>query len=228
MGRKKVKQKPAPQTPASAKSGGTKGGKGPTKPGAGTAKATPPKLKLGRPPRSAAVVLSALEGAAEGFLAEVLKYVRERVCLEPFGIQGLRPRRALTRAIILEVPGDNSDTKAEALYNAMLPLVSEKGGRLARPTKTVELRVRDLDESISPEEIKEAVGSAGGCRSTEVKVGRSRASPGGLSTAWVQCPLTAARKVVEAGTLRVGWVRAPIEVLERRPCSATDVSGAGT
>ncbi|XP_020295564.1 uncharacterized protein LOC109860703 [Pseudomyrmex gracilis] len=99
----------------------------------------------------------------------------------------------------------------------MLPLVSEKGGRLARPTKTVELRVRGLDKSISPEEIKEAVASAGGCRSTEVKVGQPRASPGGLSTSWVQCPPTAAQKVVEAGTLRVGWVRAPIEVLERRP-----------
>ncbi|XP_020296753.1 predicted GPI-anchored protein 58 [Pseudomyrmex gracilis] len=85
--RKKRKQKPAPQTPASAKSGGTRGGKGPTKPGAGAAKATPPKLKLGRPPRSAAVVLSAPERAAEGFLAEVLKYVRERVSLEPLGIQ---------------------------------------------------------------------------------------------------------------------------------------------
>ncbi|XP_020297128.1 uncharacterized protein LOC109861747 [Pseudomyrmex gracilis] len=99
----------------------------------------------------------------------------------------------------------------------MLPLVSEKGGRLAKPTKTVDLRIRGLDESISLAEVKEAVASAGSCRSTEVKVGQPRASPGGLSTAWVQCPLTAARKVVEAGTLKVGWVRAPIEILERRP-----------
>ncbi|XP_020296127.1 uncharacterized protein LOC109861053, partial [Pseudomyrmex gracilis] len=166
-----------PQTPASAKSGGTKGGKGPTKPGAGAAKATPPKLKLGKPPRSAAVVLSVPEEAAEGFLAEVLKYVRERVSLEPLGIQGLRPRRALTKAIILEVSGKNSDTKAEMLSRRVDP----------------------------PEEIKEAVASARGCRSTKVKVSQPRASPGGLSTAWVQCPLTAARKVVEAKTHRVGW-----------------------
>ncbi|XP_020297385.1 uncharacterized protein LOC109861942 [Pseudomyrmex gracilis] len=79
------------------------------------------------------------------------------------------------------------------------------------------MRVRGLDDSISPEELKEAVAAAGGCRPTEVKVGRARASSGGLLSAWVQCPLTAARKLAGARSIPVGWVRAPIEVLERRP-----------
>ncbi|XP_020298684.1 uncharacterized protein LOC109862925 [Pseudomyrmex gracilis] len=170
---------PASQTLAPAKSGGVKGSKGPTQSGAETA--TPPKLKLGKPPRSAAV-LSAPEGAATGFLGNVLQYVRSKVAIEPFGITDLRARRALTGVLILEVPNADSETRAEKLYEAMLPLVTEKGARLARPIKTVDIRVRGLDELISPNEVRDAVASIGGCRPTDVKVGQAHASPGELST----------------------------------------------
>ncbi|XP_020297934.1 uncharacterized protein LOC109862322 [Pseudomyrmex gracilis] len=215
VGRKK---KLAPQGTSLKPLSGQGGDKGRAGAKTGTAKATgPPKPKLGRPPRSAAVVLSAPEGAKSDFLGEVLRYVREKVPLEGFGIPDVRPRRALTGALILEIPGKDSDAKAEELYKAILPLVVEKGGRLTRPVKTVELRVRGLDESISQSEVQETVATVGGCAVAAVKVGQPRASPGGLSTAWIQCPLAAAQKVVAAGALKIGWVRAPVEILERRP-----------
>ncbi|XP_020295117.1 uncharacterized protein LOC109860445 [Pseudomyrmex gracilis] len=214
VGRKKKKQ-PAPQTPASAKADNAKGGRGPTKSGASAAQATPPKPKLGKPPRSAAVVLTAPEGASTSFLGEVLSYVRGRVALGPFGITDLRPRRALTGALILKVSGENSEARADKLYEAMLPLVLEKGARLARPIKTVDIRVRGLDEFISPTEIGDAMASAGGCRPTNVKIGQVCALPADCSLHG--CPLVAAQKIMATGAIRVGWVRAPVEVLKRRP-----------
>ncbi|XP_020294523.1 uncharacterized protein LOC109860079 [Pseudomyrmex gracilis] len=99
----------------------------------------------------------------------------------------------------------------------MSALAAEFGIRVARPVKTAELRVKGLDDFGTPEEIKEAVVATGNCRSTDVKVGRARASPSGLLTAWIQCPVSAAKKIADAGALRIEWVRAPVKVLERRP-----------
>ncbi|XP_020296938.1 uncharacterized protein LOC109861625 [Pseudomyrmex gracilis] len=80
-----------------------------------------------------------------------------------------------------------------------------------------DLRVRDLKESVTSEEVKEAVVAVGGCRPADVQVGRARASSNRLFTVWVRCPVAAARKVVGAGFMMVGLVQVQIEVLERRP-----------
>ncbi|XP_020296686.1 uncharacterized protein LOC109861443 [Pseudomyrmex gracilis] len=137
--------------------------------------------------------------------------------LSDFGITEVRPKRDITGELIIEIPGEDSKEKADRLCVAMSALASASDVRVARPVKTVELRVKGLDDFVTPEEVKEAVVATGSCRPTDVKVGRARASPSRLLTAWVQCPVSAAKKIADAGALRVGWVRAPIEVLERRP-----------
>lgn len=150
-------------------------------------------------------------------MGEVIAYIRGKLDLNAFGIgDNIRLKTAITGAYVLEILGEDNEARADRLCAAMSPLAEKKGARVARPVRIVELRVRGLDDSISPEELREAVASTGGCRPTEIKVGRARASPGGLHSAWVQCPQAAARKMVAGGTLRVGWVRAPIDVLERR------------
>ncbi|XP_020298182.1 uncharacterized protein LOC109862520 [Pseudomyrmex gracilis] len=133
-----------------------------------------------------------------------MSYVRSKIILTDCGITDICLRKAITGGLIIEVPGKDSEAKADQLYAAMSPLVAEKGARLTRPIKTVEVKIKGLDESISPEEIKNAVASAGSCRSTDVKVGRARVFSSGLSTAWMQCPVAAARKIVAAGALHVG------------------------
>lgn len=39
----------------------------------------------------------------------------------------------------------------------------------------------------------------------------------GLGTVWLRCPVLAAKKVVEAGRLLVGWVSAQVKLLDARP-----------
>ncbi|XP_020297040.1 uncharacterized protein LOC109861693 [Pseudomyrmex gracilis] len=114
----------------------------------------------------------------------------------------------------MEIPGKDSEAKADRLFAAMSALAENFRVRVTRPIKTGKLRVRSLDNSDTPEEVRDAVGD---CRPTDVKVDRARASPNRLFTAWIQCPVAEARKVMDAGSLMVGWVRPPVEVLERRP-----------
>lgn len=88
---------------------------------------------------------------------------------------------------------------------------------MTRPMKMAELRVRDLVLSTAPGDVAAAIAAAGGCPLAQVKTGDIRSSPVGLGTMWVRCPLVAARKVVIAKKVRVGWTTARVEALVDRP-----------
>lgn len=67
--------------------------------------------------------------------------------------------------------------------------------RIARPIKTSELRIKDLDDSVTAEEVALAVAEAGECQTADVKAGTISRASNGLGTIWVRCPLTAAGKI---------------------------------
>lgn len=134
----------------------------------------PPKRK---PPRSAAVTLT----CPPDKYAEAMKIARENINLKELGIPALRPKRATTGAIILEVPGPNGAERALALKDKMAEaLKTMEGVRVARPVKMADLRVRDLIESTSIMEVKETIASLGGCSGNDIKPERSAC----LTTEW--------------------------------------------
>ncbi|EFN65450.1 hypothetical protein EAG_13574, partial [Camponotus floridanus] len=91
-----------------------------------------------------------------------------------------------------------------------------------------ELRVAGLDDSITPTEVQQAIAAAGGCSVGEVKVGKINLSPAGrLGSVWARCPAAAAKKVVDAGHLPIGWIRARVEALEPRPLQCFKCIGVG-
>lgn len=104
----------------------------------GTNKSTPPekrtaggtdaankeaqKKKKKRPLKQAAVVIT----CPEGKYSECIRLARERVNLEELGIEATKSKRALTGALILEIPGPESESKANRLA-ACLPAGSAGG-----------------------------------------------------------------------------------------------------
>lgn len=97
-------------------------------------------------------------------------------------------------------------------------MFAEKDGiKISRPIKMAELRVRDLDDSIRPDELKYVVTEVGGCHESEVRVGPIRRNTDGLGIAWVKCPLTAANKILEKRRLQIGWANARVQLLDARP-----------
>ncbi|XP_048001385.1 uncharacterized protein LOC125238158 [Leguminivora glycinivorella] len=197
-----------------ASKGSKKKGATPSQP-KGKAKAS--KLK---PPRSAAVVLTLQPGAADRGVTykEVMSEARNKVQLKDLDISGgLRFRRAATGACILEIPGASSGEKADKLADAIKQQIGEDNVRVSRPSKSAEIRVTGLDESVTTEEVVAAVARTGGCTPDSIKVGEIRQSFSGLGAVWVQCPVGAAQKVVSGGRLLVGWVSAQVKLLEKRP-----------
>jgi hypothetical protein len=167
-----------------------------------------------KPSRTAAVTITCPPGEYAAIMGEA----RKNVSLSELGIPGVKVKRAITGALIMEVPGPKGPEKADKLAEKLANLfAARKGVKVARPSKRGELRVRDLDDSVTAEDIAKAVAESGGYSLTEVKVGEVKMSPVGLGTAWVQCPLVAANKLDKVGRIQVGWVKARIGALEQRP-----------
>jgi len=145
-----------------------------------------------------------------------MKLARERIKLEELGVRELRPRRARTVALLLEIPGSNR--LADTLVAKIREALADKPGVVnTRPVKTAEVRVRDIEDSISAEEIAAGVASTGECEPTEVRLGPIRRAPNSLGTVWVKCPLTAAKNISKSGSIKIGWTRARVEALPERP-----------
>jgi len=134
------------QTPATAlkessssKRRRNKGGK-PSAKGTGgksnqSSKAQPAKPKKIRPPKQAAVLLSAdsAKGGEKSVpLGEAISGIRSNIKLADFGITSLKPKKAAGGGILFEIPGQESGPKADKLAEALRALLEPKGGKIAR------------------------------------------------------------------------------------------------
>lgn len=174
-----------------------------------------PMVRNRRVPRTAIVTLTCLDGE----YANPLRKARTQVSPTQLGIHDIRVKRTITGAMAFEIRGPDSTMLANTLADELRKtFVEDRNARIARPVKLAEMHIRDLEASITAEEIAQAVASAGDCRVDEVRVGWNvRIMANGLGIAWIRCPLTAAMTIANEGTLRVGWSKARTELLPARP-----------
>ncbi|KOB67533.1 Gag-like protein [Operophtera brumata] len=160
-------------------------GKPPAAAKAGTKTAQKSGIDKLRPPRSSAVVITLQpEAAKKGVTyAEVLTEAKEKIALADCGISGLRFRKAVTGARILEVPGALSSTQADTLAQKLRETIGELA-MVSRPTKCAELRITGMCDSVTPEEVIAAVAQQGDCPRECVKIGSLRCDSWGHSSIW--------------------------------------------
>jgi hypothetical protein len=77
------------------------------------------------------------------------------------GIAEMRPRRAVTGAIIFEIAGHDASSKASRLAEKMAGALRDFPAKITVPRKMAELRVTGLDDSITPE-VALVIAAAGG------------------------------------------------------------------
>lgn len=149
-----------------------------------------------RPPRSSAVVITLQpEALGKGVTyAKVLAEAKEKIALADCGITGLRFRKGATGARILEVPGASSGAQADALAQKLRETIGEMA-KVSRPTKSAEMRITGMCDSVTPEEVMTAVAHQGGCPRECVKIGSLRCDSWGHSSTWVSCPVAAAKRL---------------------------------
>lgn len=90
-----------------------------------------------------------------------------------------------------------------------------------------EIKLTGLDESISVDEVREAIASNGLCKLEEINVGRIGRTRSGNGIVWAKCPKTSAVTLVEKKKIQIGWSRVIVELLPTRPLQCNKCWGVG-
>ncbi|XP_018363205.1 PREDICTED: uncharacterized protein LOC108761275 [Trachymyrmex cornetzi] len=113
-----------------------------------------------------------------------MRVAKNRINLEDMGITDVRPRRARTGAFVLEIPGGAVGTaKADVLATRLRrELADKKDVLISRPMKMAEMRIKDLEDSVTLAELATHVATVGGCNPVDIRMGEIRRPPKGLGT----------------------------------------------
>ncbi|XP_026745832.1 GATA type zinc finger protein asd-4-like [Trichoplusia ni] len=175
--------KPAKRTPPTKKQEGRKPAtKGPKKESGRTRRRRGQRQR--RLARTSAVVLTISEEGAQKALTyeTVLREARETIDLKKMGVDmevdPIRIRRTQTGARVLELPQNVGREAADGMAEE---LRARYGGdvRVTRPVRCAELRVSNLDDSVTVQEILDVAARQSQCAPDQLKVGDLRPSYGG-------------------------------------------------
>lgn len=117
--------------------------------------------------------------------------------------------------LIIEIAGPDNHLKADKLADKLKSTLAGEA-TVIRPTKTGELLLRGIDESITADEVITSISNLGGCTLDQIKLGSLKIMRNGLGTVWARCPLEAAIKLAELGPIRLGWTCISVELLQAR------------
>lgn len=164
--------------------------------------------------KTAAITINCRE---EEKYTEIMLKAKRDISLKEIGIEDCRVRKGFTRGLIIEIPGDNADSKADQLVEKLKVVLSQYEVRINRPIKKVDIKLTGLELTTSKEEITEAIVNLGNTSLEEVKVSDIRLDNRDLRTAWIQCSIKAAIKLMEKRKVEVGWTTVICELMENKP-----------
>ncbi|KYN29291.1 Gag-Pol polyprotein [Trachymyrmex cornetzi] len=165
--------------------------------------------------RRTAVVQISCRGEAS--YSGMMRLAREKVDVEALGILDIRPRKSRTGALLLEIPGVEGGQKADKLAEKLkTALVGQEDVLVTRPEKTADIRLKDLVEATTEEDILQTLTLLGKCAKTAFKLGTIVPSFNGLGTLWVRCPLASAKSICRNKRIRIGWTMVRVELLPER------------
>ncbi|KYN22346.1 Gag-Pol polyprotein [Trachymyrmex cornetzi] len=146
-----------------------------------------------------------------------MKTAKEKVDVEALGILEIRPRKSRTGALLLEIPGIEGRNKANKLAEKLkAALADQQDVLITRPEKTADIRIRDLEESTTKEDILLTLTLLGNCTEEVFKMGEITKAFNGLGTLWLRCPLATAKSITKTKKIRIGWTMARVELLPER------------
>jgi len=136
-----------------------------------------------RVPKSAAVVLH----CPEGEFAAAARRARSAINLEEIGIRDIRVRKALNGDLVIEIPGEEAETRAKILASRMEGVLRGTEAKVSCPTKTSEILLRGVDALVEADEVLSALREASGLPLEGLKLVPLRPPYGGLRTSGQDC-----------------------------------------
>ena len=172
-----------------------------------------------RAPRRAVITMTVAPGSQKTY-ADIMAAAKSKISLQEVGISDLSAQRSITGGLILEIPGKDTSEKADNLAERLRQLFKDEGEiRISRPMNKAEIRISGMDDSITPQEVVDAIADLGSCSKDNIKVGAIRRRwNSGMGSVWAQCPVTAVKKLAAVGRIKIGWVSAKVEIPRPLQC----------
>lgn len=193
---------------------------------------TPSRGKQNQNPRqiklrssNAVVVIRTRENNKAPY-SEILKRAKQRVNIKDLGIVDPNIRLAASGGLLLEIPGPEGHSRADALVDRLRRELNEEVV-VSRPVKFGELRLKGIDPSVGQDEITRALAAAGGCASEQIRLGPIRKNIRGVQSAWAKCPLSSAIKLADLQKIEIGWSVMYVKILRGRPTQCFKCWGYG-
>ncbi|XP_060822332.1 uncharacterized protein LOC132910580 [Bombus pascuorum] len=168
------------------------------------------------PPTSSAVTLTLREGAPKTY-EEILAEARRDKTLQKCGLEYVRTRKAATGAMVINIPDDAGMSKATQLASRLAGVLDPSTVRVSVPVPTAEIKLVGVDISLNEEELLEELSRAADCQPRDVRAWSAGTSRSGMGIFYAKCPVAGARKLAQAGRVTLGWTRAKVIALPRRP-----------
>lgn len=111
--------------------------------------------------------------------------------------------------------GPDYCNKADKLAEKLKTVLAGEA-TIVRPMKMGKLLIRGIDESITVEELTDNISAIGTYSREHIKYGTLRVMRNGLGMVWACCPLEAAIKIAENGSIRIGWTNIRVDLLQAR------------
>ncbi|XP_070141062.1 uncharacterized protein [Drosophila kikkawai] len=172
-----------------------------------------PRTMKPRKQRSDAILIK----CSEGSYADMLRIVKTEPSLQGLkeGVQGLR--RTANGGLLVRMQ-KSLDPSTQQLQAALKTAISGKA-EVTVMQETVQVEIRDLDDLTSGEEVTMALFAGEDCDIPSDTAPRMRKAFGGTQIATVSLRPEHARRLLEKGKIRIGWVVCRIrEKLEPRRC----------
>jgi len=141
---------------------------------------------------------------------------KTKISLSDLGIKNTRIKKAMGGALLIEVPGPDGSVRAEKLRGELTKVLGESAV-VTLPVVRGDLRVVDVDASVTIEEVAAVAAEVGGCAVEDVVSSPMRPMRNGLYMTWIGLPMAAAIRVSNRWRVCIGWTNARVELLSTRP-----------
>lgn len=117
----------------------------------------------------------------------------------------------------MEIPGSEGRIKAKNLAEKLKEAVSDRNDiKIRVPNKQAEFLLIGLMVATSEEDIITKIVEVGECERADIRMGKISFPPNGTGSVWVQCPIAAARRVIDQKRITIRWASARVVGLPSR------------
>lgn len=153
-----------------------------------------------------------IEASDKTSYAAILRRVREDPELKELGENVVRTRRTQKGDMLFELKKDPS-IKSSACRELVAKSLGNEASVRALSQEAV-IECRELDEITTEDDVRGALLSQCNLEEAPQSI-RLRRAYGGMQIATIRLPVAAAKKLVEAGKIKVGWSVCPLKLIPR-------------